>query len=215
MTPAGERAPGWRRRACPTSGCCAKRGAVTATALPIPMGQWFGGRRVAMAGIGGVGVAPSARGRRHGHPAHAAHAPGAARLGLPPLRALPRHPAALPARGLRAGRGPVRDARPGLTPGLQGAHPPGPAREAGGSPRAPGALPPPRLRRGRGTSIAARTCGTACSTLAARRPMASSSRAPRDWRATSSSCAAGRWTSSRSSSSRTSSSPPPRRRGGC
>ncbi len=40
-----------------------EKGAVTATALPIPMGQWFCGRRVAMAGIGGVGVAPSARGR--------------------------------------------------------------------------------------------------------------------------------------------------------
>jgi len=39
-----------------------EKGMVTATALPIPMGQWFGGRRVAMAGIGGVGVAPSARG---------------------------------------------------------------------------------------------------------------------------------------------------------
>lgn len=40
-----------------------EQGQVTATAVPIPMGQWFGGRRVAMAGIGGVGVAPSARGR--------------------------------------------------------------------------------------------------------------------------------------------------------
>jgi predicted acetyltransferase len=40
-----------------------ERGTVTATALPIPMGQWYGGRRVAMAGIGGVGVAPTARGR--------------------------------------------------------------------------------------------------------------------------------------------------------
>ncbi|KFE62924.1 GNAT family N-acetyltransferase [Hyalangium minutum] len=39
-----------------------ERGTVTATALPIHMGQWFGGRRVAMAGIGGVGVAPGARG---------------------------------------------------------------------------------------------------------------------------------------------------------
>jgi predicted acetyltransferase len=39
-----------------------EKGTVTATALPIPMGQWFGGRRVAMAGMGGVGVAPSARG---------------------------------------------------------------------------------------------------------------------------------------------------------
>ncbi|MBN1207123.1 MAG: GNAT family N-acetyltransferase [Myxococcaceae bacterium] len=40
-----------------------ERGTVMATALPIPMGQWYGGRRVAMAGIGGVGVAPGARGR--------------------------------------------------------------------------------------------------------------------------------------------------------
>jgi predicted acetyltransferase len=38
-------------------------GTVVGQAVPIPMGQWFGGRRVAMAGIGGVGVAPSARGR--------------------------------------------------------------------------------------------------------------------------------------------------------
>ena len=38
-------------------------GAVVGTVVPIPMGQWFGGRRVAMAGIGGVGVAASARGR--------------------------------------------------------------------------------------------------------------------------------------------------------
>lgn len=40
-----------------------ERGTVMATVLPIPMGQWFGGRRVAMAGIGGMGVSPSARGR--------------------------------------------------------------------------------------------------------------------------------------------------------
>jgi predicted acetyltransferase len=39
-----------------------QQGAVVANAVPIPMGQWLGGRRVAMAGIGGVGVAPSARG---------------------------------------------------------------------------------------------------------------------------------------------------------
>ncbi|MDY7228376.1 GNAT family N-acetyltransferase [Hyalangium rubrum] len=38
-------------------------GEVVGTAFPIPMGQWYGGRRVAMAGVGGVGVAPSARGR--------------------------------------------------------------------------------------------------------------------------------------------------------
>ncbi|ADO74281.1 Acetyltransferase, GNAT family [Stigmatella aurantiaca DW4/3-1] len=38
-------------------------GEVVAMALPIPMGQWYGGRRVAMAGIGGVGVSPSARGQ--------------------------------------------------------------------------------------------------------------------------------------------------------
>lgn len=36
---------------------------VTATALPIPMGQFFHGRRVTMAGVGGVGVAPGARGQ--------------------------------------------------------------------------------------------------------------------------------------------------------
>ncbi|WP_224364075.1 GNAT family N-acetyltransferase [Hyalangium versicolor] len=40
-----------------------EQGSVTATALPIPMGQFFCGRRVTMAGIGGVGVAPSARGQ--------------------------------------------------------------------------------------------------------------------------------------------------------
>jgi predicted acetyltransferase len=39
------------------------QGEVTATAVPIPMGQWFCGQRVPMAGIGGVGVAPSARGK--------------------------------------------------------------------------------------------------------------------------------------------------------
>jgi predicted acetyltransferase len=39
-----------------------QQGTVSATAVPIPMGQWFGGRRVGMAGVGGVGVAPSARG---------------------------------------------------------------------------------------------------------------------------------------------------------
>lgn len=39
-----------------------QQGTVAATAIPIFMGQWFGGRRVAMAGVGGVGVAPSARG---------------------------------------------------------------------------------------------------------------------------------------------------------
>ncbi|HEX8705018.1 MAG TPA: GNAT family N-acetyltransferase [Myxococcaceae bacterium] len=38
-------------------------GEVVGTAVPIAMGQWYGGRRVAMAGIGGVGVAPGARGR--------------------------------------------------------------------------------------------------------------------------------------------------------
>lgn len=38
-------------------------GGVVATALPIPMGQWFGGRRVGLAGIGAVGVTPSARGQ--------------------------------------------------------------------------------------------------------------------------------------------------------
>jgi predicted acetyltransferase len=38
-------------------------GEVVGMALPIAMGQWYGGRRVAMAGVGGVGVAPSARGR--------------------------------------------------------------------------------------------------------------------------------------------------------
>ncbi|HVG61411.1 MAG TPA: GNAT family N-acetyltransferase, partial [Hyalangium sp.] len=39
-----------------------QQGTVVANAVPIPMGQWFSGQRVAMAGIGGVGVAPSARG---------------------------------------------------------------------------------------------------------------------------------------------------------
>ncbi len=39
-----------------------QQGMVAATAVPIPMGQWFGGRRVGMAGVGGVGVAPGARG---------------------------------------------------------------------------------------------------------------------------------------------------------
>jgi predicted acetyltransferase len=36
---------------------------VVGMALPVAKGQWYGGRRVAVAGIGGVGVAPSARGR--------------------------------------------------------------------------------------------------------------------------------------------------------
>jgi predicted acetyltransferase len=40
-----------------------EKGEVVGTSVPIPMGQWYGGRRVAMAGVGGVGVAPSARGR--------------------------------------------------------------------------------------------------------------------------------------------------------
>jgi predicted acetyltransferase len=37
-------------------------GTVTATVVLIPMGQWFGGRRVPMVGIAGVGVAPARRG---------------------------------------------------------------------------------------------------------------------------------------------------------
>ena len=37
-------------------------GAVTSTLVIIPMGQWLGGRRVAMAGVAGVGVAPASRG---------------------------------------------------------------------------------------------------------------------------------------------------------
>ncbi|MDC0709854.1 GNAT family N-acetyltransferase [Stigmatella sp. ncwal1] len=40
-----------------------ERGEVVAMALPIPMGQWYGGRRVPMAGVGGVGVSPRARGQ--------------------------------------------------------------------------------------------------------------------------------------------------------
>lgn len=38
-------------------------GAVAATVMMVPMGQWFGGRRVEMTGIAGVGVAPERRGR--------------------------------------------------------------------------------------------------------------------------------------------------------
>ncbi|OJT27482.1 GNAT family N-acetyltransferase [Archangium sp. Cb G35] len=38
-------------------------GSVAATIVLIPMGQWFNGRRVPMAGIGGVGVAPERRGQ--------------------------------------------------------------------------------------------------------------------------------------------------------
>ncbi len=38
-------------------------GSVAATAVLIPMGQWFCGRRVPMVGIGGVGVAPARRGQ--------------------------------------------------------------------------------------------------------------------------------------------------------
>jgi predicted acetyltransferase len=37
-------------------------GTVVATLTEIPMGQWFGGRRVPLVGIGGVGVAPARRG---------------------------------------------------------------------------------------------------------------------------------------------------------
>jgi predicted acetyltransferase len=40
-----------------------EEGKVAGSLLPIPMGQWYGGRRVPMAGIGAVGVTPSARGR--------------------------------------------------------------------------------------------------------------------------------------------------------
>ncbi len=38
-------------------------GSVAATLVFIPMGQWFGGRRVPMVGVGGVGVAPARRGQ--------------------------------------------------------------------------------------------------------------------------------------------------------
>src|SRR6218665_58732 len=39
---------------------------VTATAALLPMGQWFGGRRVSSAGISAVGVAPTHRGQGAG-----------------------------------------------------------------------------------------------------------------------------------------------------
>ncbi|HEX8440750.1 GNAT family N-acetyltransferase, partial [Archangium sp.] len=38
-------------------------GSVVASLVFIPMGQWLGGRRVAVTGIGGVGVAPARRGQ--------------------------------------------------------------------------------------------------------------------------------------------------------
>jgi predicted acetyltransferase len=41
----------------------AEGGAIEATLLRIPMGQYFGGRSVPLVGIAGVGVAPEARGR--------------------------------------------------------------------------------------------------------------------------------------------------------
>ncbi|EPX58851.1 hypothetical protein D187_003566 [Cystobacter fuscus DSM 2262] len=41
-------------------------GAVAATAALIPMGQWWGGRRVSLGGIAGVGVAPARRGQGTG-----------------------------------------------------------------------------------------------------------------------------------------------------
>ncbi|WP_075007624.1 GNAT family N-acetyltransferase [Stigmatella aurantiaca] len=40
-----------------------ENGQVVAMALPLPTGQWYGGRRVPMVGVGAVGVAPHARGR--------------------------------------------------------------------------------------------------------------------------------------------------------
>ena len=39
-----------------------EEGRVTASASVIPMGQWFGGRRVEVTGLGAVGVAPERRG---------------------------------------------------------------------------------------------------------------------------------------------------------
>lgn len=39
-----------------------EEGRVTGTLVFIPMGQWWGGRRVALSGVSGVGVAPARRG---------------------------------------------------------------------------------------------------------------------------------------------------------
>ncbi|WP_224248084.1 GNAT family N-acetyltransferase [Hyalangium gracile] len=53
----------WVEKAAANIRVLREQGEVLATATAIPMGQFFFGQRVSMAGIGGVGVAPSARGR--------------------------------------------------------------------------------------------------------------------------------------------------------
>ena len=110
-----------------------ERGTVTATALPIPMGQWFGGRRVAMAGIGGVGVAPGARGSGSATRLMQRTLQELRSLGFPSPSST-RPPSRSTGAWATSRLGPVRDPRPGLAPGLQGAQPPGPAGEAGRSP---------------------------------------------------------------------------------
>jgi predicted acetyltransferase len=57
---------GWIQRAGEVGGALwvlREEGAVAATVLLVPMGQWFGGQRVRTTGIAGVGVAPERRGR--------------------------------------------------------------------------------------------------------------------------------------------------------
>ncbi len=59
-----ERAPDWLERAGQENVRVVKEGgAVAGGAFFIPMGQWFGGRRVGMEGVAAVGVAPERRGR--------------------------------------------------------------------------------------------------------------------------------------------------------
>ncbi|MET0402825.1 MAG: GNAT family N-acetyltransferase [Cystobacter sp.] len=64
MTPESSRA--WLRKAEATGAwveVLREKGAVTATASLIPMGQWWWGRRVPVGGVAGVGVAPAHRGQ--------------------------------------------------------------------------------------------------------------------------------------------------------
>ncbi len=61
-----EELPPWRQKVEAGNGhlkVLREGGSAVATLVFIPMGQWFGGRRVAVTGIGGVGVAPARRGQ--------------------------------------------------------------------------------------------------------------------------------------------------------
>lgn len=61
---APQEGPAWLEKSGPSQvRVLREHGEVAATLLYIPMGQWLGGRRVAMTGIAGVGVSPAHRGR--------------------------------------------------------------------------------------------------------------------------------------------------------